>query len=337
MRLSRFHNRIAAGFLAASALTVCLGIQAAGTPVEWVRVEKAEEAMGTTFSVVVRGANRAHLDAAAETALAEAHRLDRMLSNYLPDSEWSKVNRAAAQHPVPVSAELFQLLSACMQYSIASGGTFDVTVGPLMKVWGFYKDEGRLPHKREVVAALQHSGYRHVRLDGAAQTVQFDSLGVELDPGGIAKGYAVDRMAEILRSHGVAMALISAGGSSIYGLGAPPEEAEGWRVEIRAPNNPQRIAATVFLKDRSLSTSGGYERFFRANGRRYAHIMDPRTGYPARGVAAVSVLSPFAIDSEVWAKPYFIQGRAWTAVHKARDFRVFFCEDTTQQICDWIP
>jgi len=337
MRLSRSHKRIAARFLVASALTVWLGLQAASAPVEWVRVEKAEEAMGTTFAVVVRGANRAHLDAAAEAALEEAHRLDRMLSNYLPDSEWSKVNRGAAQHPVPVSDELFQLLAACMQYSVVSGGTFDVTVGPLMRVWGFYKDEGRLPRKREVAAALQHSGYRHVRLDAAAQTVQFDSPGVELDPGGIAKGYAVDRMAEILRKHGVAMALISAGGSSIYGLGAPPEEAEGWRVEIRAPNNPQRIAATVFLKDRSLSTSGGYERFFRANGRRYAHIMDPRTGYPARGVAAVSVLSPFAIDSEVWAKPYFIQGRAWTAVHKARDFRVFFCEDTTQQICDWIP
>ena len=133
------------------------------------------------------------------------------------------------------------------------------------------------------------------------------------------------------------MALISAGGSSIYGLGAPPEEPDGWRVEIRAPNNPQRIAASVFLKDQSLSTSGGYEKFFRANGRRYAHIMDPRTGYPARGVAAVSVLSPRAIDSEVWAKPYFIRGRAWTAAHKARDVRVFFCEDTKQQECDWIP
>ena len=91
------------------------------------------------------------------------------------------------------------------------------------------------------------------------------------------------------------------------------------------------------VKDQSLSTSGGYEKFFRANGRRYAHIMNPRTGYPARGVAAVSVLSPFAIDSEVWAKPYFIRGRAWTAAHKARDVRVFFCEDTKQQACDWIP
>jgi thiamine biosynthesis lipoprotein len=302
-----------------------------------IRVEKADEAMGTTFSVVLYGADRAQLETAASAAIDEAHRLDELLSNYKPQSEWSNVNRSAAQHPVKVSAELFQLLSDCIRYSTESGGTFDITVGPLMKVWGFYKGEGELPRKPEVTDALRRIGYRHVHLDSASQTVQFDSPGVELDPSGIGKGYAVDRMVEILKQHGVESALVSGSGSSIYGLGAPPEEPRGWRITIRVPKNPQKAAAEVFLKDTSLSTSGSYEKFFWAKGRRYAHIMDPRTGYPARGTASVSVLAPRAIDSEAWTKPFFIRGRAWTAAHKHKDFRVFFCEDTTQQTCNWIP
>jgi thiamine biosynthesis lipoprotein len=302
-----------------------------------IRVEKADEAMGATFSVIVYGADPAALESAAAGAIDEAHRLDRMLSNYLPDSEWSQLNRSAAQRPVTVSPELFRLLSDCVAYSRESEGAFDITVGPLMKVWGFYKGEGLLPRKAEVANALHRTGYRHLLLDPASGTVRFDVPGVELDPGGIGKGYAVDCMIAILKSFGVTTALVSAGGSSIYGLGAPPGEPEGWSIDIRAPHDPRSTAATVHLKNASLSTSGGQERFFWAHGRRYAHIMDPRTGYPARGVASVSVLSPLTIDSEAWAKPYFVQGRAWTAARKRKDFRVFFCEDTPRQGCAWIP
>ena len=290
--------------------------------------------MGTTFSIVAYGAERARVDAAVAAAFEEVHRLDRMLSNYDPASEWSAVNRGAAQGPVRVSDELFGLLAECFRYSRESEGAFDITVGPLMKVWGFYKGEGLLPHPGEVSNALARVGYGHVRID--AGTVRFDREGIELDPGGVGKGYAVDRMAEVLRSRGVRIAMISGGGSSIYGMGAPPDVPAGWCVTIRAPEDPHREAAEVALKDMSLSTSGSYEKFFRAEGRRYAHIMDPRTGYPAQGVASVSVLAPRTIDSEVWAKPYFVNGRAWTAWHKPKDFRVFFCEDSKDQACDWI-
>jgi thiamine biosynthesis lipoprotein len=314
-------------------LVVWCGAGAAG---ELVRVEKSAEAMGSTFGVVLYGRDRAMLEGAADAALSEAQRLDRMLSNYLPDSEWSEVNRDAAIRPVKLSGELFQLLSDCMKYSRESGGAFDIAVGPLMKVWGFYRGEGRLPQQAEVRGALALTGYRHVLLDAAALSVQFDRAGVELDPGGIGKGYAVDRMVEVLKGHGVEIALVSAGGSSTYGLGAPPEEPQGWRVAIRSPKASKQTAAVVFLKDESLSTSGGYEKFFWAAGRRYSHIMDPRTGYPATGASAVSVIAPRTIDSEVWAKPYFINGRAWTAAHKPGDFRVLFCDDTKEQVCSWV-
>ncbi len=287
---------------------------------ELQRVEKSTEAMGSTFGVIAYGSDRAQLGAAADAALEEAQRLDRMLSNYAPDSEWSEVNRSAGVRPVALSAELFQLLSNCWKYSELSGGAFDIAVGPLMKVWGFYRGEGALPKPGEVRNALASTGYRHVLLDPAGHTVRFDRPGVELDPGGIGKGYAVDRMVEVLKRRGVTMALVNAGGSSIYGLGAPPDEPQGWRVVIRSPKDAKQPAAVVFLKDESLSTSGSYEKFFWAGGRRYSHIMDPRTGYPARGTASVSVLAPRTIDSEVWAKPYFINGTRLDGRAQARGF-----------------
>jgi thiamine biosynthesis lipoprotein len=276
------------------------------------------------------------MEAAADAALDEARRLDDLLSNYKPESEWSQVNRRAAEGPVRVSPELFRLLSDCMKYSRESEGAFDITVGPLMKVWGFYKGTGHLPHRAEVAAALTRVGYRHIQLDAQARTVRFDRAGVETDPGGIGKGYAVDRMVDILRQHGVTIALVAGSGSSVYGMGAPPSEPRGWPVTIRNPWENSKTAAEVYLKDMSMSTSGSYEKFFRAEGRIYAHIMDPRTGYPAQGSVSVSVISPHTIDSEAWAKPYFINGRPWAAKHMPKDFRVFYCEDRMDQPCAWL-
>jgi thiamine biosynthesis lipoprotein len=201
---------------------------------------------------------------------------------------------------------------------------------------GFYRGEGGLPQPSDIRDVLARIGYSHVRLNPEAQTIQFDRPGIELDPGGIGKGYAVDRMVEVLKGQGVQIALVSAAGSSIYGLGAPPGEPQGWRVAIRVPGKARQSAAEVFLKNTSLSTSGSYEKFFLVEGRRYSHIMDPRTGYPAQGASAVSVMAPRTIDSEAWAKPYFINGRAWTAAHKPEHFRVFFCDDTKEKACFWI-
>ncbi|MGP8246679.1 MAG: FAD:protein FMN transferase [Bryobacteraceae bacterium] len=301
-----------------------------------LRLEKSADAMGSTYTVVLYGTDRLAMEAAADAALDEARRLDDLLSNYKPSSEWSRVNQHAAEGPVRISEELFQLLAACQQYSRQSEGAFDISVGPLMKVWGFYKGTGHLPHRAEVMAALEKTGYRHVHLDAAARAVAFDRPGVELDPGGIGKGYAVDRMVAVLRQMSVATALVAGSGSSIYGLGAPPDSPRGWPVDIKDPWDPKQKAAEVFLKDMSMSTSGSYEKFFRAEGRIYSHIMDPRTGYPARGSVAVSVVAPRTIDSEAWAKPYFVNGRQWAAQHKAKDFRVFFCQDRTDHPCAWL-
>lgn len=291
--------------------------------------------MGSTFSIAAFGSDRSSLSATVESALEEARRLDRMLSNYRPDSEWSTVNKNAAQG-VTVSQELFDLLAACVRYSQLSEGTFDITVGPLMRVWGFYKGSGRMPHRAEIRTALARIGYQNIDLQPATRTVRFRKPGLEMDPGGIGKGYAVDRMAAILRTGGVTAALINAGGSSMYGIGNPPDEPRGWKVVVRDPKHAEKHVTELFLKNQSMSTSGSYEKFFRVGKRVYSHIMDPRSGYPAQGMYSVSVIAPRCMDSEAWTKPTYINGRQWAANHLPTGFRAFLCEDRGEAKCAWL-
>jgi thiamine biosynthesis lipoprotein len=184
---------------------------------------------------------------------------------------------------------------------------------------------------------MEHIGYEYVKLDAANLTVRFSEPGISLDPGGVGKGYAVDRMAAILRNSGISSALVSGGGSSIYGMGVPLTDPRGWHISIRDPRDSNKTAAEVYLKDSSVSTSGSYEKFFWAEGKLYSHIMNPRTGYPSEGMLSVSVLSPRTVDSEVWAKPYYILGRAWAQQHKPKNFRILICEDKPGATCEWLP
>lgn len=317
---------VALAFLCLS-VTLCSAAQ---------RIERFAEAMGTTFSITAYVPDPALSEPATLAAFDEARRLDGLLSNYKPDSELSRVNRRAATVPVKVSPELFRLLQACLQASRESDGAFDITVGPLIKLWGFFRGEGHLPDPSAIANALNDVGYRNLILNPEQGTVRFLKPGIELDPGGVGKGYAIDRMAAVLRARGIHCALLSAGGSSIYAIGAPPETPAGWRIDIQDPRDSTRAAATVYLKDTSLSTSGGYEKFFQAGGKTYSHIMDPRTGYPAAGMLAVSVLCPRTLDSEIWAKPYYVLGRAWAQRHLHPNFRVLLCEAAPNASCAWI-
>lgn len=304
----------------------------AGEP---LRIEDSVDAMGATYTVIAYAEDRQLLEDGLEAAFKEVRRLDMMLSNYAPASEWSRVNRLAAERAVPVSQELFDLLSSCVEFGRQSEGAFDITVGPLMRVWGFYKGSGRLPSKAEISQAEANVGYQNIVLDAANRTVRFRKAGVDIDPGGIGKGYAVDKMIEQLKEHGIRSALVSAGGSSIYGLGAPPNDT-GWTVRIRHPRKWSETVQELQLKDESLSTSGDYEKFFEAGGKIYSHIMDPRTGYPAAGTLSVSVVAPRTFTSEVWTKPFFVLGREWAEKNKPKGLRVYFCEDKAEVKCAWL-
>lgn len=305
---------------------------------EMLRIESSLDAMGSVYTVVAYGEDRNVLQSAIDLSFEEVKRLDDLLSNYKPRSEWSKVNREAGSGPVRVTPELFGLVEACLRYSEASDGAFDITVGPLVRTWGFFKGSGRLPHRAEIRVALAKVGYKNVILNRDNLTIEFAKPGVEIDPGGIGKGYAVDRIVAILRERGVKSALVTAGGSSIYAIGAPPKE-DGWTVKINHPKDLEKTVGEVVLKDSSMSTSGTSEKFFVSGGKLYSHIFDPRSGYPAAGMLSVSVLAPKAIDSEAWTKPMFILGRQWALENPQKRKKltnIFFCEDKPEIRCAWL-
>ncbi len=262
--------------------------------------------MGCAYAIVVYGEDPGALPGISEAALDEVDRIDRLMSHYKPESPLSRLNRQAGHGPVSVEPELFQLIAEALRYSRESDGAFDITVGPLMKAWGFFRGEGRVPGARELADVRGRVGYSHVVLDAPAGTIGL-APGVELDLGGIAKGYAVDRATAILKNRSVAAALVSAGGSTIFGLGAPPGR-KAWQVEVQDPIDPRKVAFSVLLKDRALSVSGSSEKSFVRDGVTYSHIMDPRTGKPVQGVLSVAVLAETGTAGDALDNVFFVQG-----------------------------
>lgn len=263
--------------------------------------------MGCEFEVLLCGEDEDHLIAVANEALEEIERLEEQMSLYLPSSELCWLNAQAAHQPVQVEAGLFALLQTAAQISADTEGAFDITAAPLVKCWGFFQGEGMLPLPEKIAAARKLVGMKHVQLNGAEQTVRFGKEGMELDLGGIGKGYAVQRATEIMQKYGVCSALLHGGQSTVYALGTPPGE-ECWTVGIQHPLDSQRRVAVVHLRDRALSTSGFYERFFTVEGKVYTHLLDPRTGYPVREMLSASALAPTATESDALSTAFFILG-----------------------------
>lgn len=262
-------------------------------PLPAARVEASRMSMGCLYAIEAYGSDAAALGRTLEAALDEVDRLDRLMSHYKADSPLSDLNRRAANGEVRVDPELFDLIETSLRFTAASDGAFDITVGPLMKAWGFFRGEGRVPTPPELARVREMVGSQHVVMNRRRLTIRFDRRGVELDLGGIAKGYAVDRVVTLLRSRGVTAALVSAGGSSIYGLGAPPDRT-AWTVEIQDPGDQRAMASAVPLKNRALSVAGRSEKAFEIGRARYDHILDPRTGHPVPEMLSVVVVSDTA-------------------------------------------
>jgi thiamine biosynthesis lipoprotein len=291
-----------------------------------IRYEASHESMGTVFTVVVYGRDQAFLSEVVNEVFEEIGRLDEQMSNYRPESELSVIDREAAQREVIVEPRLFNLIQYALRASQESGGAFDITVGPLMKRWGFFRGQGRVPSPAEISQALKAVGYQHVHLAPERRGIRFDAGGVELDLGGIAKGYAVDQAVEVLRSNGIAAALVSSGTSSIYALGSPPGE-RGWKVTVRDPFQAAKSADVFRLQNFGLSTSGSYEKFFRVGGKTYCHIMNPHTGWPVENMLSTVAVARTGTESEVLTKVFFVGGveksRLYLASH-ANALAVFY-------------
>lgn len=263
--------------------------------------------MACLYAIEVYGADADALPGIVEQALDEVDRIDRLMSHYKADSPLSRINREAARHPVAVEAELLDFIAESLRYTRDSHGAFDITVGPLMKAWGFFRGDGRMPSDAELNAARRHVGIEHVVLNREDSTIRFDEDGVELDLGGIAKGYAVDRVVHVLRERHVTAALVSAGGSTIYGLGAPPGR-DAWEVSLQDPLDSRKAARVVQLKDRALSVAGSSEKSFESRGVRYSHIMDPRTGRPVQGILSVAVIADTGTAGDALDDAFFVLG-----------------------------
>jgi FAD:protein FMN transferase len=295
------------------AVVLCGMASRAGVPAgEPALYRQARRVMGTFCEIQVYHTDAGAAEQAIKRALDEMERVDRLLSNYDPKSELSAMNKEASVSPFRASPELFGFVKRCREFYAATAGAFDPTVGPLVRAWGFLTQHPAKPTDSEIEAAKAKSGFDKVRLDNHSRTVSYWVAGVEIDPGGIGKGYAVDRAVMVLKQLGIRSALVSAGGSTLYALGHPPNRP-GWRIAIKDPEDEQKSVAIIELKNNSLSTSGVSEKSVQIGPRRYGHIFDPRTGESAEGMCQVTVVAPNATESDALTKAAFILARedAW--------------------------
>ncbi len=267
------------------------------------------EAMAATWMLYVYAPTEAAAEAASDAAFAEVDRINDLLSNYSETSELSRINSLAAHATVTTDPETFGFLQAAQHWSAVSDGAFDITVGALMKGWGFFRKQGQVPTPQQMRVLRQQTGWQELRLDAATRGVRFTRLGLELDPGGIGKGFAVDAVLRVLRESGVTAAEISAGSSTIGAMGAPPGRA-GWPVVMHDPWQPSREIATVVLRDETLSTANCVEKNFTLGGHLYCHIMNPRTLRPVEGVLQVTVVDPSGTASDALSNVLFVNDAA---------------------------
>ncbi len=261
--------------------------------------------MGTSCEVRAFNGDEATRTAAIAEAFAAIAEVDRLMSNYRADSELAGVNTNAATSAVTVSAPLFSVIADAQQVSDRSGGAFDITVGPLMKLWGFHDKKPHVPNAAELEGMRPLVDYRNLLLDAGARTVRFARPGVEIDLGGIAKGFAVELAANVLKRYGLA-GFIDAGGNQ-YMLGLPPGK-QSWAVGVRDPDRPDGLIGTIDSFGGSVSTSAGYATFLVADGKRYGHIMDPRTLHPSDACLSVTTIADDGTLADAVSTAAFVLG-----------------------------
>ncbi len=263
----------------------------------------ARRAMACEFSLSLPGTQRDAFEVGC-AALDEVDRLERRLTVYDDESDVAALNRAAAERAFPLDEELADLLRMAARLHAETNGAFDAASGALVRAWGFLRGPRRVPSAEERAQALADSGWGHVRLDDRG--LSFDRPGVELNLGAIGKGFAIDRALELVRTrHGIGAALMQGGRSSLRAAGRP---AGGWVVAIGDPRRPGESVARVRLHDEALGTSGADNLYFEAGGRRFGHILDPRSGWPAEGVLSASVIAPSAAEADALSTAFFVMG-----------------------------
>jgi len=261
-------------------------------------------AMGTALELTLYGDDAAALARARDAIFAEAHRLDALLSNWRDDSDVSRLNRSAGGEAQDVDPVVAELLEESARYTRATRGSFDVTVGPLVALWTRAGEVDALPAPQEIELARARVGAQRIRIGPGASVALPD--GMAIDVGGIAKGFALDRVLPILRDLGIRDALLNFGQSSTLALGAPPDSPAGWRLLARAPEGG--FAGVLTLRDQALSVSGSLGQWTEIQGRRYGHVIDPRSGLPLQQRREALVIAPDATLAEALSKALLVLG-----------------------------
>jgi thiamine biosynthesis lipoprotein len=263
--------------------------------------------MGTLFTIKVYAPDEASARAGANAAFGKVAALDRMMTDYDPESELMQLCRQPVGEPTRVSDELFEVLEEAQRVAALSDGALDVTVGPVVRLWRRARRAEVLPSAEQLARARQSVGWQKLKLDKQAKTVTLTVPHMQLDLGGIAKGYAADRALEELKRAGLNRALVAASGD--IAVGAPPPGQKGWRVEIGSLDRTNGGSAnTVLLKNAAVSTSGDTEQFVEIDGRRYSHIVDPRTGIGLTERLQVSIIAPHAMQTDAFDTAVSVMG-----------------------------
>lgn len=272
-------------------MLMALGVACGGARLQ--RFEFRERHMGTEVRIVLYASTADHAARAAGAAFRRIAQLDSLLSDYRDDSELAWLTARAGGTPTPVSADLLAVLQRAVALSAETGGAFDVTVGPLVRLWREARRTGRLPDTAAIQAATARVGWRHVLIDSAAHTARLALPGMQLDLGGIAKGYAAD---QALRALGIEHAMVAIGGEIVVGR-APPGEP-GWRIAVEPADSAHR---EIVLVDAAVSSSGDTEQFVEIGGVRYSHVVNPRTGLGLTDRAAATVVASDGITADALA------------------------------------
>ncbi|MCY4206154.1 MAG: FAD:protein FMN transferase [Bacteroidetes bacterium] len=253
-------------------------------------VRLALHAMATRFELVLHGEDAVYLRAAGEEALAEIKRLHRRLSVYDPTSEVSHINRNASETPVEINRNLFSLLQMASDLHHSTDGAFDITVGPLMRCWGFMGDSGSWPEEAQRKEALEKTGMDKVELDDSTCTIAFKRDGMAIDLGAIGKGYAIEEATTLLQECGITSALLHGGTSTMAAIGTPSPDEDGWPIGIADPLDQSHVLTSTTIRDEAFSVSAPHGKAFQKDNKIWGHVIDPRHGYPIQGPALSAVV-----------------------------------------------
>ena len=268
-------------------------------------IRAGRPAMACQFEVFFPASQRRKIQN-VHLALDEIQQLEKQMSVFHQDSEISSINRLASQGPVVVEEQLFNLLCLAADLHERTNGSFDITSGPLSECWGFSMREGKVPTGQEIAHVRSLIGTKWMDLDRAECCAFFRQPELQLNLGSIGKGYALDRAAVVLKKGGLEQVLLHAGHSSLLAKRSPVAEAEGWKVSIRHPLHLDRDLAVLSLCDQAMSTSGAGEQYFRVEGKKYGHVIDPRSGYPADVNLSATALTSSGAEADALSTAFFV-------------------------------